>query len=125
MPYKDPKKRREVVRNSVKKYRSKPENREKEQEYRFSAKGRDVNANAQRRWRWRHNKNTGDTRTEILMHVRDEQKYLKELERQVRAIYGNRPEDRIYASENRGKKTGKHPKKQAKNGQKSLKKGKK
>lgn len=86
MPFKDPEKRKETVRKSVKKYRSKPENREKEEEYRNSGRGRDVNTRAQRRWRWKHNRNVGDTRTEILMNVRDRNKYALELRRQVKAI---------------------------------------
>ena len=86
MPFKDPEKRKETVRKSVKKYRSKPENREKEEEYRNSGRGRDTNTRAQRRWRWKHNRNVGDTRTEILMHVRDRNKYALELRRQVKAI---------------------------------------
>ena len=85
-PYKDPEKRKEAVRKSVKKYRSKPENMEKEEEYRNSGRGRDVNTRAQRRWRWKHNRNVGDTRTEILLNVRDPNKYALELRRQVKAI---------------------------------------
>lgn len=45
-----------------------------------------MNTKAQRRWRWRHNRNVGDTRTEILMNVRDRNKYALELRRQVKAI---------------------------------------
>jgi hypothetical protein len=45
-----------------------------------------VSAKVQRRWRWRHNRNIGDTRTEILMNVRDRNKYALELRRQVKAI---------------------------------------
>jgi len=125
MPYKDPKKRREAIRKSVQKYRSKPENREKEEDYRFSAKGRDVNASAQRRWRWKHNKNIGDTRTEILMKVRDQQKFLKELERQVRAINGGRPDDSSYIYKKKEKKSRKQTKKPSKSHKNISKKAKK
>ena len=59
---------------------------EKEEEYRNSGRGRDVNTRAQRRWRWKHNRNIGDTRTEILMNVRDRNKYALELRRQVKAL---------------------------------------
>lgn len=92
MPYKDPRKRKEAVRKSVRKYRSDPRNRAKEEEYRKSARGREINARAQKRWRWRHFKQVGDRRIEILSHTKNQKILGQNLRSMVRGIetYGKR-----------------------------------
>ncbi len=91
-----------------------------------------MNTKAQRRWRWRHNRNVGDTRTEILMNVRDRNKYALELRRQAKAVtprasgesehkrsgkpgnksgnLTNKPKNTLKSSKNSGKNTKKSSK---------------
>ena len=65
-----------------------------------------MNTRAQRRWRWKHNRNIGDTRTEILMNVRDRNKYALELRRQVKAITPRSSQDSSGKRHRKPAKTG-------------------